>query len=334
MVKASDIIKQAQSWLGRKETDGSHREIIDVYNSHTPLARGYRMKYTDAWCSTFVSAVSIKCGATDIIPTECGCEQHINLFKKMGCFIEDESVTPKAGWIIFYDWQDNGIGDNRGYSDHIGIVEKVENGKITIIEGNCSDMVKRTTFAVNGKFIRGYGVPKYEDETFVVPTPTPTPVVRNYLMKGDKGVEVKKMQENLIYLGYSCGRYGADSDFGDDSDSALRKFQKDNQLVIDGKYGVNSKAKLEALVAAKKKSESTPKPTLVQTTIKAGTKFTLNNTPVYNSESGATIGNRTGTWYAWEDEKTGQRRIKMTNSLARVGVKGQVSFFVDVTSLK
>ena len=70
MAKASEIIKQAQSWLGRKESDGSHKEIIDVYNSHKPLARSYTVKYTDAWCATFVTAVAIKCNATDIIPKE------------------------------------------------------------------------------------------------------------------------------------------------------------------------------------------------------------------------------------------------------------------------
>lgn len=75
------------------------------------------------------------------------------------------------------------------------------------------------------------------------------------------------------------------------------------------------------------------KPVTTPTTIAAGTKFTLSNTPVYNSESGATIGNRTGVWYAWEDEKVGQKRIRMTNRTDRVGVKGQVSFFVDVATL-
>ena len=58
--------------------------IIDTYNSHKPLARGYAMKYTDAWCATFVSAVSIKCGLTDILPTECSCGEMIALFKKLG----------------------------------------------------------------------------------------------------------------------------------------------------------------------------------------------------------------------------------------------------------
>lgn len=83
-----------------------------------------------------------------------------------------------------------------------------------------------------------------------------TAPTRNYLMKGDIGDAVKTLQENLIYIGYSCGKYGADGDFGNDTDSALRKFQKDNNLTVDGKYGVASKTKLEQLVAEKKN----PKP--------------------------------------------------------------------------
>lgn len=164
---ASDIIRQAQAWIGRKENDGSHKEIIDVYNSHRPLARGYRMTYTDPWCAAFVSAVAIKCGATDIIPTECGCEQMINLFKNMKCWIEDESIIPSTGMIIFYDWQDNGVGDCTGWSDHVGIVQKVIGSTIYVIEGNYSNSVGVRKIAVNGKYIRGYGVPKYDKKVVV-----------------------------------------------------------------------------------------------------------------------------------------------------------------------
>lgn len=161
---ASEIIKLAQSWIGKKESDGSHKSIIDIYNSHEPLARGYKVKYTDNWCATTISALAIKLGYTDIIPTECGCEKQIELFKKIGCFKEDEAVTPKVGWIIFYDWDDNGKGDNKGWSDHVGIVEKVDGKTITVIEGNYGDAVKRRTIEVNAKYIRGYGVPEYDAE--------------------------------------------------------------------------------------------------------------------------------------------------------------------------
>ena len=157
------VVKQAKAWLGRKESNGSHKKIIDVYNSHKPLARGYKVKYTDAWCATFVSAVAIALGYTKIIPTECGCEKMIALFKKLGSWSESDSRTPAAGDIIFYDWQDSGSGDNKGGSDHVGIVEKVSGGTITVIEGNYSNAVKRRKLNVNGKYIRGYGVPKYTD---------------------------------------------------------------------------------------------------------------------------------------------------------------------------
>lgn len=162
---ASKIVEQAKAWLGKNESDGSFKEIIDIYNSHKPLARGYAVKYTDEWCATTITALAIKCDAVDIIPKECSCEKMIELFKKIGCWVEDENRTPKAGDIIFYDWQDSGSGDNKGWSDHVGIVEKVSNGKITVIEGNYSNAVRRRTLAVNGKYIRGYGVPKYEAET-------------------------------------------------------------------------------------------------------------------------------------------------------------------------
>lgn len=168
---ASRAVKQAQAWIGKKESDGSHKEIIDLYNSHKPLASNYKVKYTDSWCATFVSAVAIKLGYTDIIPTECSCQRMIELFKKKGCWIENENRTPNAGEIIFYDWQDSGSGNNTGWSDHVGIVEKVSGNKITVIEGNYSDSVKRRTLNVNGKYIRGYGVPKYDAE---VATSKPT----------------------------------------------------------------------------------------------------------------------------------------------------------------
>ena len=159
---AEKVVQQARDWLGRNEADGSHREIIDIYNSHKPLARGYTVTYTDAWCATFVSAVSIKLGYTNIIPTECGCSKMITLFQNLGSWVEDDSRVPNPGDILFYDWQDSGSGDNTGSADHVGIVESVNNGIITIIEGNYSNSVKRRQLEVNGKNIRGYGVPKYD----------------------------------------------------------------------------------------------------------------------------------------------------------------------------
>ena len=84
----------ARGWIGRKESDGSHRAIIDIYNGNRPLPRGYLVKYTDAWCATFGSAVAIKAGNADIVPLECGCGQLIELAKKMGIWVEDDAYVP------------------------------------------------------------------------------------------------------------------------------------------------------------------------------------------------------------------------------------------------
>ena len=156
------VVNQAKSWIGCKESDGSHRKIIDLYNSHKPLARSYAVKYTDAWCATFVSATSIACGYTDIMPTECGCGKMIELYQKLGRWEENDAYKPEPGDVIFYDWDDNGVGDNKGASDHVGIVEKVVGTTITVIEGNCSNSVKRREIQVNSRYIRGYGLPAFE----------------------------------------------------------------------------------------------------------------------------------------------------------------------------
>lgn len=164
MAKASELTKQAKAWVGIREGSKEHQELIDLYNSFLPNPRNYKATMKDSWCAIFASCLAIKCKATDIIPVECSCEQFINLAKKMGIWIENENVTPAEGWYLLYDWQDSGVGDAKGWADHIGYVEKVSGGTITVIEGNYSNQVKRRTIKVNAKTIRGYVAPKYEEE--------------------------------------------------------------------------------------------------------------------------------------------------------------------------
>lgn len=155
------VVSTAEKYIGYKESNGSHKKIIDIYNSHKPLAQGYKVTYKDAWCAATVSAISILCGLTDIMPTECSCNRMIALYKKLGRFVEDDSYTPMKGDVLFYDWDDNGIGDNKGQSDHVGIVVSVNGTSIKVIEGNKNNAVEYRTIKLNGKFIRGYGVPNY-----------------------------------------------------------------------------------------------------------------------------------------------------------------------------
>lgn len=155
------VISIAVSWYGKKEADGSHRSIIDLYNGHTPLARGYKVKYTDAWCATYGSAVAIAAGYADIIPTECGCGQMIAAFRAMNRWVENDAYIPSPGDYIFYDWDDTGAGDCTGWPEHVGIVVSVFGDVIKVIEGNKDDAVGYREIKVNGRYIRGYGVPDY-----------------------------------------------------------------------------------------------------------------------------------------------------------------------------
>lgn len=155
-------VNTAKSYLNFSEASGKHRQIIDLYNSMSPLPRGYKVTYTDAWCATFVSAMAIKCKMTDIIPRECGCYYQVEAFKKMNRWMENDAYRPQAGDIIYYDWQDNGVGDNSGVPDHVGIVCSVSSdGTIAVIEGNYSDTVKYRYIKINARNIRGYGLPDY-----------------------------------------------------------------------------------------------------------------------------------------------------------------------------
>lgn len=169
------VVDTAKAWLGCKESNGTHKKIIDTYNAHKPLARGYAVKYTDAWCATFASAVAIKAGLTDIIPLECGCGKYIELAKKAGIWVENDAFIPQAGDYILYDWQDSGAGDNTGAADHIGIVVSVSGNTIKVIEGNKNDAVEYRDIAVNGRYIRGFVTPKYASKATTKEEPKQEP---------------------------------------------------------------------------------------------------------------------------------------------------------------
>ena len=165
---AQDVLNVMRGWLGYSEYNGKFKQIIDLYNSVRPLPRGYSVKYTDEWCDTTVSAAGIKAGAQDLIGRECGCEQHINIFKKLGIWIEDGIVVPKPGYIILYNWGDYSQPNN-GVADHIGIVESVSGRTITVIEGNKNMSVERRSIPVGWGYIRGYAAPKYGTSTIKPP---------------------------------------------------------------------------------------------------------------------------------------------------------------------
>ena len=155
------MVQTAEDFLGCHEADGSHNQILEIYNSHEPLAVGYVVQPTDSWCAAFVSAVAIRCGFTDSIPTECGCERQIELFRQIGCWEEDDNHIPLPGVLIFYDWNMEKWGENTGWSAHVGIVIGTKWPFVKVIEGNKDDCVSYRIIPLGHYQIRGYALPDY-----------------------------------------------------------------------------------------------------------------------------------------------------------------------------
>lgn len=158
---ANEVLNVARGWLGYSESNGKFNTILNAYNAHKPLARGYKMTTRDPWCACFVSACAIKAGAVDIIGTEVSCTKFIEIFKKKGIWNEDGKIKPRVGDIIVFNW-DDATQPNDGEADHIGIVERVYGGTVVCIEGNYNNAVGRRTINVGWGYIRGYARPKYD----------------------------------------------------------------------------------------------------------------------------------------------------------------------------
>lgn len=237
---ASKVVEQAKAWLGLKESDGSFKVIIDTYNSQAVLPRGVKMQYNWEWCAAFVSAVAVKLGYTDIIPPECSCTRMIELLKKIGAWEERDNRVPLPGELIFYNWEAAATGDDDTDADHVGIVESVKNGIITVIEGNYSQSVKRRQIPVNYRYIRGYGVPQYDTEK----KKEVFTLEMRQLKKGCKGEDVRALQILLMGRGYSVGESGADGDFGSNTLSAVKRYQKAHGIGADGIAGIKTMSSL------------------------------------------------------------------------------------------
>ena len=108
------------------------------------------------WCACFVSWCADQCGYIEsgIILKFAGCVDGSNWFKGNGQW-KDRNYEPQAGDIIFFDWE----GD--GETDHVGIVEKCENGVVYTVEGNSGDTCRQNQYTVGSSSIYGYGVPAY-----------------------------------------------------------------------------------------------------------------------------------------------------------------------------
>ena len=155
------VLDVARSYLGVETGSREHKKIVDAYNSVDPKPVGYTANYQDDWCDIFVTTVYQQAGLSDLIGRECGVQRHIGIMEKKG--IWKGRTQPKVGDIVTFDW------DGGGWADHIGIVESVNNGVITTIEGNSAlyagstakTKVNRKTYDWNSRYIKGYARPAY-----------------------------------------------------------------------------------------------------------------------------------------------------------------------------
>ena len=147
---------------GRAFTAGGNQAIVEVALTQLgnqggqPYWSWYGFNSRVEWCACFVSWCADQCGYIEsgLVPKFAGCVDGANWFKSNGKW-QDRTYEPKAGDIIFFDWE----GD--GTTDHVGIVEKCENGTVYTVEGNSGDACKQRQYAVGSSNIYGYGIPAY-----------------------------------------------------------------------------------------------------------------------------------------------------------------------------
>lgn len=147
---------------GRAFTSGSSKAIVEVALTQLgneggqPYWSWYGFEGRVEWCACFVSWCADQCGYIEsgLIPKFAGCVDGSNWFKGNGQW-QDRSYEPQAGDIIFFDWE----GD--GETDHVGIVEKCENGVVYTVEGNSGDACRQRSYPVGSSVIYGYGLPAY-----------------------------------------------------------------------------------------------------------------------------------------------------------------------------
>lgn len=111
------------------------------------------------WCACFVSWCADQCGYLEsgIVPKFSLCSDGVDWFNGNGQW-QGKDYEPKAGDIIFFDWSNDG---QDGDADHVGIVEKCENGVVYTVEGNSGDACRQNSYPVGYYEILGYGCPRY-----------------------------------------------------------------------------------------------------------------------------------------------------------------------------
>lgn len=241
-------------------------KYAEYLDSYAGFYNGPKNSY--AWCDVFCDYLFVKSFGVDIgrrmlcRPMNsggAGCLYSAQYYKENGRWF----TSPQPGDQIFFTY-------SAGEVSHTGIVEAVTGNTVTTIEGNTSDCVARRAYTMSNSAIYGYGRPRWELASEAKPSPaepnaqetvpgnTNNAKVYGILIRGSRGDAVRDMQEKLISLGYDLGKYGADGDFGYDTLSAVKQFQKDHGLERDGEAGPDTLSALDKAVSEKEQKQSQP----------------------------------------------------------------------------
>ena len=174
MIARQTAVQTAISFKGKRE------KIVDIYNSYLPHPRGYKVKYDDMLCATYVSAIFVSLGWTDIVPPECGAWQLFANMDALGRAVLDKKRVPEIGDLIFF-----GNGTTVKKIQHVGIVTEVHNGK-QIYYYDIQANVGRHTCPVGYSYVMGYGMPDYASKDLdPLPDPEPAPDAPHVFQVGD-----------------------------------------------------------------------------------------------------------------------------------------------------
>ena len=147
---------------GRAFTSGGNQAIVEVALTQLGNEGGelywswYGFDSRVEWCACYVSWCADQCGYIEsgIIPKFSGCVDGVSWFQSQGLW-QGRDYEPQPGDIIFFDW------DGDGSPDHVGLVEKCENGVVYTVEGNSGDACRQNQYTVGSSSIYGYGTPAY-----------------------------------------------------------------------------------------------------------------------------------------------------------------------------
>lgn len=221
MGQINTLLKVASSYLGVAEDPrGSNNVIFNTdYYGHPVSGSSY------PWCMVFVWDCFRLAGLSALFyggGKTASCTTLMRWAKRKGQWITEGYRT---GDVILFQF------DSDAKADHVGICERVDPGKLYCIEGNTNDEVRHVSRSLS--CVMGAWRPAYDDEPeagCVVELPE--------LKRGSMGATVMAMQVLLVGWGYKLPVYGTDGEFGDETESAVKRFQRGASLDADGVVGV------------------------------------------------------------------------------------------------